>query len=160
MNAVTERRTSGLNLKREVPAAASVRILLVDNSELFRSLVSSILKEQPGYQIVGEAADGVKAIQQAMEIRPDLVVLEMDLPRLSGTEVARQIRSCSPDSMILFLTLNNDAELAQEALHTGARGYVFKFDAVPELVEAAKAVLSGKQFVSRALRQLGISGDN
>jgi len=159
MNAVSEGRTSVLNSKYEISETASVRILLVDDFEPFRTLVSSILKEQPGYQIVGEAADGPKAIQRAMECKPDLVVLDIDLPRLSGIEVARQIRCCSPDSMILFLTLNNDAELAREALHAGARGYVLKFDAVPELVEAAKTVLSGKRFVGRALRGLGVCGD-
>jgi DNA-binding NarL/FixJ family response regulator len=159
LNAVIEGRTSGLNSKCEISETPSVRVLLVDHSELFRAAVSSILKEQPGYQIVGEAGDGPNAIQRAMEVKPDLVVLDVDLPRLSGIEVARQIRRCFPDTMILFLTLNNDAELAREALHTGARGYVFKLDAVAELAEAANAVLSGKRFASRALRSLGICGD-
>jgi DNA-binding NarL/FixJ family response regulator len=159
MNAVSEGRTSVLNSKCEVSEIASVRILLVDGFEPFRTLVSSILKEQPGYQIVGEAADGLKAIQRAGDFKPDLVVLDMDLPKLNGIEVARQIRCCSPDSMILFLTVNNDAELACEALLAGARGYVLKFDAYTELVEAAKTVLSGKRFVSRALRGLGVCGN-
>jgi DNA-binding NarL/FixJ family response regulator len=159
MNAVIEGRTSGLNSQCKVSETAPVRILLVDHCEPFRTMVSSILKEQPGYQIVGEAADGPKAIQRAMECKPDLVVLDMDLPRLSGIEVARQIRCCSPDSVILFLTLNDDAELAREALHAGARGYVHKFDAVPGLVKATKTVLSGKRFVGRALMGLRICGD-
>lgn len=154
MNAVIEGRTSGLNSKCKVPERALVRILLVDGSEPFRLLLSSILKEQPGFQIVGEVSDGAEAIQRAMEVKPDLVVLDIDLPGLSGIEVTRQIRCCSPDSRMLFLTLNNDAELAREALRAGARGYALKFDAVPELVVAAKTVLSGKRFIGRAFRDL------
>jgi len=130
----------------------SVCILLVDPFAPFRALVSSILKEQPGYQIVGEAEDGLKGIQRAEEFKPDLIVLDMDLSKLNGIEVALQIRRRSPRSMILFLTLNDDAELACEALRAGAQGYVHKLDAVSELVEATKAVLSGKRFVSRVLR--------
>lgn len=148
-----------MNSKCDDSETASVRILLVDAFAGFRSLVSSILKEQPGYQIVGEAEDGLKGIQQAEEFRPDLIVLDMDLPKQNGIEVALQIRRCSPDSMILFLTLNDDAVVACEALHAGARGYVHKLDTVSELVEATKTVLAGKQFVSRMLRDLGVSGN-
>lgn len=159
MNAVIEGRTSGLNSRREISETVAIRILLVDGFNPFRTLVSSILKEQPGYEIVGEVADGPEAIHRALEVKPDLVVLAIDLPRLNGVEVARQIRCCCPDSKILFLSLNNDAELVREALHAGALGYVLKCNAVPELVEAAKTVLSGKRFVGRALRGHGIRGD-
>jgi DNA-binding NarL/FixJ family response regulator len=159
VNTVIDGRISGLNSKDEVRETAPVRILLVDGSELFRTAVSSLLREQPGYQIVGEAADGPKAIQRAMEIKPDLVVLDMDLSRLSGLEAARQIRCCSPNSEILFLTLNSDAEIAREALRAGARGYVHKFDVAAELMEAVKTVLSGKQFIGRALRGIRPSGN-
>lgn len=134
----------------------TVRILLVDDFEPCRTLVSLILKDQPGYQIVGEAADGLEAVQRALELNPDLVVLDMGLPGLNGIEVARQIRNCSPGSTILFLTGNHDPEIARQALYAGARGYVHKFDVVAELAAAANAVLSGERFVSRRFRSLGV----
>ena len=141
-----------MNSRCDDSATAPVRILLVDAFAPFRALVSSILKEQPGYQIVGEAEDGLKGIQRAEEFKPDLIVLDMDLSKLNGIEVALQIRQCSPDSMILFLTLNDDVELACEALRAGARGYIHKLDAASELIQAMRTVLSGKRFVSRVLR--------
>ncbi len=134
----------------------TVRILLVDDFEPCRTLVSLILQDQPGYQIVGEAADGLEAVQRALELNPDLVVLDMGLPGLNGIEVARQIRNCSPGSTILFLTGNHDPEIARQALYAGARGYVHKFDVVAELAAAANAVLSGERFVSRRFRSLGV----
>jgi len=111
-----------LNSKCEASEKASVRILLVDDFEQFRTLVSSILTKQPGYQVVGEAADGLEGVLLAKELKPDLVVLDMQLPKLNGIEVARQIRRCSPDSTILFLTGNSDPELVREALLASATG--------------------------------------
>jgi DNA-binding NarL/FixJ family response regulator len=125
----------------------TVRILVADDFDLFRTLVSSILKEQAGYQIVGEAADGRQAVQRAKELQPDLVVLDMGIPDLRGMEVARRIKLCSPQSRILFLTTNNDPELACESLNAGAWGHVLKADVVGGLVDAAKAVISGEWFV-------------
>jgi DNA-binding NarL/FixJ family response regulator len=134
-----------------------VRILLVDDFDPCRTLVSLILQDQPGYHIIGEAADGAEAVHTAEELNPDLVVLDMGLPGLDGIEVARQIRNCSPGSTILFLTGNHDPEIARQALYAGARGYVHKFDVVAELAAAAKAVLSGQRFASRRFRSLGVS---
>lgn len=141
-----------LNSKPVDSGTASVRILLVDDFILFRTLVSSILTKQPGYQIVGEAADGLEAVQRARELKPDLVVLDMCLPDLNGIEVARRIRRCSPDSTILFLTGINDPGLAREAFSAGARGYILKVDVTFELVEASIEVILGKRFVSRRLK--------
>ncbi len=148
-----------MNSKCDDSETPSVRILVVDDFAPFRTLVSSILTEQPGYQVVGQAKDGLEGIQRAEELKPDLIVLDMDIPTLNGIEVARQIRRCSPNSIILFLTVNDDAELACEALRAGGRGYVLKADAVAELSEAAKTVLSGKRFIGRWLRKLGVCGD-
>jgi DNA-binding NarL/FixJ family response regulator len=150
---VSEGRISVLYSEYGALEVGLVRILVVDDFEPFRTLVSSIMKDQPAYQIVGEAADGLRAVERAKELKPDLVVLDMGLPELNGVEVARQIRRCSPGSAILFLTGNNDPELAREALYAGARGYVLKVDIVSELVMAVRAVLSGRLFISRRLRE-------
>jgi DNA-binding NarL/FixJ family response regulator len=136
-----------------------IRILLVDDFESFRSFTSSLLRKQPGFQIVGEALDGPEAVQKAEELKPDLVVLDIGLPKLNGIEAARQIRLVSPDSKLLFLTGNDDSEVAREALYTGATGYVSKSDAAVELLNAVEAVLLGKQFVSKRLAGRGLTGD-
>jgi DNA-binding NarL/FixJ family response regulator len=129
----------------------SVRILLVDDFEPFLRFTALTLRKEPGFRIVGEALDGQEAVQKAKELKPDLVVLDIDLPKLNGIEAARQIRSVSPDSRILFLTGDDDPQIAQVALDTGARGYVVKLNAAAELLPAVKAVLLGKRYVSKQL---------
>jgi DNA-binding NarL/FixJ family response regulator len=156
-NSTFEGTASVLNFQSEDPGAGTVRILLVADFEPCRTLVSLILHDQPGYQVVGEASNGPEAVQRADDLNPDLVVLDIGLPGLNGIHVARQIRSCSPGSAILFLTVNHDLEMARQALYAGARGYVHKFDVVADLAEGAKAILSGKRFVSRRFRSLGVS---
>ena len=151
MNSIKEGWTAGLEPKYEDAGQALARVLVVDDLELFRTFVSSILKQQPGYEIVGEAADGLEAVQKAREYQPDLVVLDLNLPELNGIEVAQRIRLCSPHSRILLLTANKDSELALCAFDAGVLGYVLKIDAVRDLPVAAKEVLSGRRFVSRRL---------
>ena len=84
----------------------------------------------------------------AVELRPDLILLDIGLPSLNGIEVARQMRSLVPESKIIFLTQESSAEMVQEALNLGARGYVIKITAASELLTAVETVLSGKTFVS------------
>jgi DNA-binding NarL/FixJ family response regulator len=129
--------------------AMSARVLLVDDVEPFRSLAASILGNHSGFQIVGEAKDGQEAVQKAQELKPDLVVLDIGLPKLHGIEVAARVRSISPESKILFFTLNDCAGIVLEALEVGANGYVVKLDSAGELLAAAEAVLQGKRYLSR-----------
>ena len=138
---------------------ALVRILLVDDFEGFRSFTSSLLRKQPGFQIVADVLDGPEAVQKAEELKPDLVVLDIGLPKLNGIEAARQIRAVSPESKILFLTGNDDPKVAREALDTGATGYVAKSDAAVELLSAVEAVLLGKQYISKRLVGHGLTED-
>lgn len=152
MNSIIEKKTGVLNSEHEGVAATSVRVLLVDDFEPCRDLASLVLKQQPEYEIIAEVANGLEAVQKAEELKPDLVVLDVGLPQLNGIEAARRIVRCSPGTTILFLTGNHDTEIAREALRAGARGYVHKFDLVAELGLAVKAVLSGRQFLSRRLR--------
>lgn len=138
---------------------ALVRILLVDDFEGFRTFTSSLLRKQPGFQIVADVLDGPEAVQKAEELKPDLVVLDIGLPKLNGIEAARQIRAVSPESKILFLTGNDDPKVAREALDTGATGYVAKSDAAVELLSAVEAVLLGKQYISKRLVGHGLTED-
>jgi len=126
----------------------TVRILVVDDFERFRQFVVELLGKRPESQVVGEASDGLEALQKAIELRPDLILLDIGLPSLNGIEVARQMRSFVPDSKIIFLTQESSSDVVQEALGLGARGYVTKTKAQADLFAAVEAVLLGKTFVS------------
>jgi DNA-binding NarL/FixJ family response regulator len=125
---------------------------VVDDFEDWRRFVSSILQNEPGWQIVGEASDGLEAVKKAQELKPDLILLDISLPKVNGIEAARQIRKLTPNSAILFLSANDDLDIAREALNAGASGYVVKSDAGSELVSAVKAVFQGKRFVTSRLK--------
>jgi CheY-like chemotaxis protein len=124
---------------------------VVDDYEPWRRFVSTTLQKQPELQIIGEAVDGLEAVQKAEELQPDLIVLDIGLPTLNGIEVARQMRQVSPTSKILFVSENRSADIIKEALSTGAGGYVVKSDAAGELLPAVDTVLKGKRFLSASL---------
>jgi DNA-binding NarL/FixJ family response regulator len=127
---------------------STVRILVVDDFEIFRQFVVEVLGKRPELQVVGEASDGLEALQKAVELRPDLILLDIGLPSLNGIEVARQMRSLVPESKIIFLTQESSSDVVQEALSLGARGYVTKNMVRADLFAAVETVLSGMTFVS------------
>jgi|SRR5215469_6044270 len=131
---------------------ASRRILLVDDNEPFRKIVILMLQENPGLYSVEQAGDGLDGVQKAENLRPDLVLLDIGLPKLNGIDVSKLIRECSPNSKIIFLTVETDLYVVKAALDTGALGYVHKPRAGIELGIAVEAVLRGRRFVSRNLR--------
>ncbi len=94
---------------------------MVEDSEPFRTFICSMLRKRPELQIVGEAADGLQAVQKAEELQPDLVVLDIGLPSLNGIEVARRIRKLSPESRILFVSQNASVPVVQEAFAEGSK---------------------------------------
>jgi DNA-binding NarL/FixJ family response regulator len=128
---------------------SSKRVLLVDDSEAFRKLFCSMLGQGPELQMIDEASDGLEAVQKADKLRPDLILLDIGLPNLNGIEAARRIRNLFPGSKILFVSQESSVDVVQEALGTGAQGYVVKSDAGSELLEGVNAVLRGDQFVGR-----------
>jgi DNA-binding NarL/FixJ family response regulator len=128
-------------------ATSSVRVLVVDDFEPFRRFVGSVLQELPAVQVICEVSDGLEAVQKAEELQPDLIVLDLGLPKLNGLEAARQIRKLSPNSKILFLSQESSADVVQEALGLGAFAYVVKSDAGSELLTAVCDVLRGEKFV-------------
>ena len=127
---------------------STVRILVVDDHVLFRHFVVELLGKRPELQVVGETADGLEALQRAVELRPDLILLDIGLPSLNGIEVAQKMRSLVPESKIIFLTQESSADVVQEALSLGARGYVAKIKAQVDLFAAVEAALLGMTFVS------------
>jgi DNA-binding NarL/FixJ family response regulator len=129
-----------------------IRVLVVEDFEDWRRQVRFMIQARTEWQVIAEASDGSEAVQKAEELKPDLIVLDIGLPKLSGIEAARKIRQLSPSSKIIFLSLNKDLEVVRTALSTGALGYVLKTDARRELLPAMDAVLRGKQFVSSSLK--------
>jgi len=130
---------------------APARILVVDDYEPFRCFLRATLETRPELKVIGEASDGFEAVQKAKELEPDLILLDVGLPTLNGIEAARRIRELSPKSKILFVSENRSWDIVEEALRTGAEGYVVKSDAAGELLPAVNAALGGKRFVSASL---------
>jgi DNA-binding NarL/FixJ family response regulator len=129
----------------------SVRVLVVEDHEQFQQFICSTLEKRPEVQVVGIVSDGLAAVQRAEELQPDLIVLDIGLPTLSGIEAARRIRKLSPRSKIIFLTQESSADVVREALNLGAKGYVLKRNAGSELLAAVEAVRQGREFVSKEL---------
>ena len=129
----------------------SYKILVVDDSDRFRQFLVVNLRRRAEFQSIYEASDGLEAIQRAEELKPDLILLDIGLPGVNGIEAGRQIRKASPNSRILFVSLESSADVVQEALDLGAQGYLLKADAGNELLPAADAVLQGKQYLSHSL---------
>ena len=137
--------------ERLAPALSSVRVLVVEDYEPLRRFVCSTLGEKSELQVICEVSDGVEAVQKAEELLPDLIVLDIGLPRLNGIEAARRIRKLSPESKILFVSQESSVDVVQECLSAGALGYVVKAHAGSELLAAVGAVCQGKQFISSGL---------
>jgi DNA-binding NarL/FixJ family response regulator len=128
-----------------------VRVLIVEDNEPFRRFVSSMLRQQPNLQIVGEEQDGLQAIRQAEALQPDLILLDIGLPGLNGLEAARKIGDVAPIAKIVFLTQESSPDMVEEAFALGAQGYLLKTQAGSELLAALEAVSQGLQFASHGL---------
>src|SRR5579864_168546 len=122
-------------------SSAGVRILLADDFAPWRSQVRSFLQRETEWEIVFEACDGLEAVQKTVELRPDVVLLDISMPGLNGIEAASRIRQLSPDSRIIILTQNADDDLRTAALQAGALAYVLKAEMTPELIPAVQAAL-------------------
>jgi DNA-binding NarL/FixJ family response regulator len=142
-----------LNSKREqaISNSSFVRILVVDDFAPWRRFLIAKLRENHNLRIVGVASDGLEAVLKAEELQPDLILMDIGLPKLNGIEAARRIRKITPKSKILFLSQELDLEVTRAALAEGGHGYVVKSDADNELFAAVEAVMLGNRFVSHRL---------
>jgi DNA-binding NarL/FixJ family response regulator len=127
-----------------------MRILVADDHGLVRSGIKLLLERQHDLQVVAEASDGVEAVEQALAVRPDLCILDVGMPRLTGLQAAREIRAHLPDARVLMLSMHDDEHYLFEALKAGASGYVLKREADQDLVGAIRAVGSGEAFLTNA----------
>ena len=109
-----------------------------------------VLRARPEWEVIAEAADGPETIQKAEDLKPDIILLDIGLPKINGIEVARRIRQCCPNCKIIFLSQNKELDIVRAALDTGASGYVRKNDASHDLLLALDTVLRGEQFMNSA----------
>lgn len=128
-----------------------VRILVADDHELVRQGMRTILQGEPDWVVCGEASTGREAVAQAVELKPDLIVLDLALPEMNGVEVTRHLRKLSPVA-ILIVTMHDSDRLVQDAIEAGANGYVLKADAGRTLKDAVRMILSRREFISEKLR--------
>lgn len=131
---------------------SEVRILLVDDLEGWRQRIRSILEGRPDLRVVGEASDGLEAVQKAKQLKPDLVLLDIGLPRLNGIEAEHRLYRVVPTAKVLFVTQDDDGDVVRTALSNGAHGYVLKTDAGSELLPGIEAILGGEKFISSGIR--------
>ena len=134
-----------------IRSTSKVRALVVDDYEPFRQFTVSTLQTKQELQVVGEASDGLEAVQKAEELQPDLILLDIGLPTLNGIEAAHRISRLVPAAKILFVSQENDTDVVAAALSNGAKGYLRKQNANSELLSAVEAVLQGDRFVSEGL---------
>ena len=123
---------------------------MVDDLQSFRELICSTLQQRTDFLIIGQASDGLDAVHKSEELKPDLILLDLGLPRLNGMEAARRIRRLVPNAKILFVSQESDTDIVQEALSLGS-GYVAKLAVASDLIAATKAVLRGELFISGIL---------
>ena len=128
-----------------------VRILIADDHDVVRQGVRAVLAAEPKWIVCGEARSGREAVAKAVELRPEVVVLDISMPELNGLEATRQIRGALP-AKILILTVHESDQAVTEVIEAGADGYVLKTDAGRKLVEAIRALLHGQQFFTERVR--------
>jgi DNA-binding NarL/FixJ family response regulator len=124
----------------------TVRILVVDDHPVVRHGIRTLLASRPEWEIIDEAEDGVEAVEKAIRLKPDVVVLDVSMPRMDGLEACRRIRKTEGASEVLIVTQHDSPQMMREAVSAGARGYVVKSDAARDLLTAVEAVSQHKVF--------------
>jgi DNA-binding NarL/FixJ family response regulator len=127
-----------------------MKILVADDHGIVRAGIRLLLERQLGMEVVAEAGDGAEAVAMALVHRPDLCILDVSMPRLTGLQAAREIRAQMPFARVLMLSMHDDERYLFEALKAGASGYVLKREADQDLVEAVHAVQRGEAFLTNA----------
>jgi DNA-binding NarL/FixJ family response regulator len=127
-----------------------MRVLVADDHGIVRAGIKLLLERQADLDVVAEAEDGVEAVEQALAAHPDLCILDVGMPRMTGLQAAREIRSQLPGVRVLMLSMHDDEHYVFEALKAGASGYVLKREADQDLVGAVRAVGRGEAFLTNA----------
>jgi DNA-binding NarL/FixJ family response regulator len=135
-----------------------LRILIADDHGLVRRGAREVLHSQPGWRVVGEAVNGREAVEKAIELKPDVAVVDIGMPELNGVEAVRQIRQGVPNTRVLVLTMHESAHMLRRALDAGANGYLLKSDLTNTLTKAVKAVAEGKRFLAPKVSEIVLEG--
>jgi two-component system response regulator NreC len=131
-----------------------IRVLVADDHTIVRQGLVSLLQAEQEIEVIGQAADGLEAISQAVALRPDIVVLDITMPRLSGLDTARRIREAQPQCRILVLTMHDDEEYVLKMTRVGASGYIVKDGAAAELIEAIRSLAAGRTYFAGRVSRL------
>lgn len=137
----------------------AISILIVDDYEVIRRKIAQILSTHPDFNIVGHACSGIEAVDKAEEYQPDVVLLDISLPGLSGLQAAPLIKKVAPKTEILIITSHDNLFFVREAFSAGARGFLSKAEVSEELIAAVIDVYSKKQFVSKNLKKKSVVCD-
>lgn len=135
-----------------------LRILIADDHEVARRGIRALLEGHPGWEVCGEAKDGREAIELANTTDPDLILLDIGMPKLNGLEAARQILAGDPEAAILILTMHDTDHVVREVLRAGARGFLLKSDAGRDLVAAVEALQRQRTFFTTRVSQMVLDG--
>lgn len=129
----------------------AINVMVVDDHIVVRSGLKSLLGSQDGIEVVAEASNGIEAINQAVSIRPDVIVMDISMPEMDGLEATRRLQQKAPESKVLALTVHEDKQYFFEMLGAGAKGYISKKAAADELVSAIRTVASGNVYLQPTL---------
>lgn len=132
-------------------AVKPISVLLVDDHTLFRSGIRSLLQRHPDFQVVGEAADGIEGIKRAKQLMPDVVLLDLNMPGMSGLETLQLLLQDCPHAAVIMLTVSEEAEDLTAALNAGARGYLIKNIDAEYLVRAIRRAAAGEPVLAEAM---------
>jgi len=131
----------------------TIRVLLVDDHAIVRDGLRFLLEAHDEFDVVGGAANGRDALREARELQPDVVIMDLAMPELNGTEATRQIHDSCPSTQVLVLSMHSTAEHIYRALQAGAQGYLLKESAGPELLAAVRTVHAGRRYLSQKIAE-------
>lgn len=140
--------------------ADKLRILIADDHPIFRKGLRQVIETVPAYTIVGEAEDGVAALEMITTLQPDVAILDIDMPQKNGLETVAILREQRHDVPVVFLTMYDDEEMFNAAVDSGVRGYVLKESAVRDILECIKLVAQGKHYISPSISTYLIRRDS
>jgi DNA-binding NarL/FixJ family response regulator len=125
-----------------------ISLLIADDHPVFRQGLRNIIESDPGFQVLREAADGAEALRLIRELKPDVAILDLDMPQMTGIEVVRALRSGDNRTEVVVLTMHKEEDVFNEAIDAGAKGYVLKESAVPDILNSIRAAAEGRHYIS------------
>ena len=132
------------------------KILIVDDHDVVRQGLKALL-DRPGWEIVGEAADGISAVEMAEATKPDVIILDYSLPNMNGADVARHIRTILPTAEVIIFTLHDAEEVVRDALSAGVRGFLMKSDGSRQLIAAVKSLINHQPYFTAKVDKVSSS---